>query len=93
MAAAYAYADGGRLSPEIEALKMIDRFGAQAVYGRPLGIGEMRRLLTAERIVKIYVDRAEFETGYANWGIANPDAARILERAYIAARDEGLLNG
>ena len=35
---------------EIKAGRLIDRFGAQAVYGRPLGYGEMYRIVLAENV-------------------------------------------
>ncbi len=34
----------------IEAGWLIDRFGAQAVYGRTMSVKEMRHILTAEKI-------------------------------------------
>lgn len=38
---------------ELETARLIDRFGAQAVYGRPMSFKEMRRILHAEYLVSI----------------------------------------
>ncbi len=54
MAAVFAWCkDGGQAPTEIEAARLIDRFGAQAVYGRSLGVREMRRIMLAERVERI----------------------------------------
>jgi len=91
MAAAYAYADGGQMPAELRLLHEIDRFGAQAVFGRPLGAGEMRRMMIAETIVNLYHARAAAEN-WAAWETANPELAALLNAALKAAIDEGLLD-
>jgi len=91
MAAAYAYADGGQMPAELRLLHEIDRFGAQAVFGRPLGAGEMRRMMIAETIVNLYRARAAAEN-WAAWETANPELAALLNAALKAAIDEGLLD-
>jgi len=92
MAAAYAYADGGHPAPpELRLLREIDRFGAQAVFGRPLGAGEMRRMMIAETIVNLYRARAAAEN-WAAWEMASPELAALLNAALKAAIDEGLIN-
>ena len=91
MAAAYAYADGGQMPAELRLLHEIDRFGAQAVFGRPLGAGEMRRMMIAETIVNLYRARAAAEN-WAAWETANPELAALLNAALKAAIDEGLIN-
>ena len=92
MAAAYACADGGHPAPpELRLLREIDRFGAQAVFGRPLGAKEMRQMMVAEGIVHAYHARAAAEN-WAAWETANPELAALLNAALKAAIDEGLLN-
>lgn len=59
-------------------LRLIDRFGVRAVLGRDtLGAGEMRRMLTAERVVRAYRDRAG-AANWAEWAKDNPDDSRLL---------------
>jgi len=92
MAAAYAYADGGHPAPpELRLLREIDRFGAQAVFGRPLAAREMRQMMVAEGIVHAYRARAAAEN-WAAWEMASPELAALLNAALKTAIDEGLIN-
>ena len=92
MAVVYAYADGGHPAPpELRLLREIDRFGAQAVFGRPLAAREMRQMMVAEGIVHAYRARAAAEN-WAAWETANPELAALLNAALKAAIDEGLIN-
>ncbi len=78
MAAAYRYARGETDPPaEIITLGYIDRFGAQAIYGRPLGYGEMRRMIVAENVVKWHKERSVAEN-WAAWANENHDKAALL---------------
>ena len=88
MAAAYAYADGGQMSPEIRLLRSVDRFGAQAVFGRMLGAKEIRQMLVADAIVNAYHARVANENWVA-WEIDNPRLAALLNAAMKLAIDEG----
>ena len=90
MAAAYAYADGGQMPAEIRLLREVDRFGAQAVFGRTLGAKEIRRMMIAENIVNAYRARAASEN-WAAWETDNPQVAALLNAAMKAAIDEGLI--
>ena len=91
MAAAYACADGGHPAPpELRLLHEIDRFGAQAVFGRPLAAREMRQMMVAEGIVHAYRARAAAEN-WAAWEMANPELAVLFNAALKAAIDEGLI--
>lgn len=47
------------MPPDIEAGRLVDRFGAQAVYGRPMSMKEMRRIVNAEYLERLH--RAEME--------------------------------
>jgi hypothetical protein len=79
IAAAYRYAeDGGVIPREIEAGILIDRFGAQAVYGRTLGVKEIRRIAAAENVVNSYRSRQASTDWYA-WAKDHPDMARLRE--------------
>ena len=92
MAAAYACAGGGHPAPpELRLLHEIDRFGAQAVFGRPLAAREMRQMMVAEGIVHAYHAHAAAEN-WAAWETANPELAALLNAALKSAIDEGLIN-
>jgi hypothetical protein len=85
MARAYAYAEGDGPEPrELAQLKAINRFGAEAVMGRPLGVGEIRRMTTAEAIVGGYQQRARAES-WASWASAHPESSALLILAMRAA--------
>ena len=81
MALAYAYAEGDGPEPdELIAGRLVDRFGAAAVYGRPLGYGELKRMLTAENIVNAYRAR-DASANWAQWATENPELNRLLNEA------------
>jgi hypothetical protein len=90
MSAVYAYArDGGPKPKELEWMQLIDRFGAQAVLGRALGAGEMRRGMLAEAVYRAYrgytaaADRAKWES-------ENPEAYKLYLTAMKLANGETL---
>ena len=70
---------------EIKAGRLIDRFGAPTVYGRPLGYHEMRRILLAESVE--HVCRKWNEKGSGKWFAEHPDDTRLLEWARKAYLD------
>lgn len=80
MAAAYAYADGGPVSPEIRLIRSVDRFGAQAVFGRTLSAKEIKQMLIADAIVEAYHARARSKD-WAAWETDNPERATLLNAA------------
>jgi hypothetical protein len=83
MAAAYAYAEGSGQAPrEIILLNLVDRFGAQGVLGRALGAGEIRRMLTAEAVVRAYQER-ERSGNWAAWVREHPEKDRLLREAML----------
>jgi hypothetical protein len=58
--------------------QLIDRFGVEAVMGRPyLGMGEMIKINAAERIVRGYRMRSQDEN-WVKWAQANPKDAEKL---------------
>lgn len=54
------------------------------MLGRPLGAGEIRRMITAENIVRAYTERKR-STDWAGWASANPTEARLLDQALRAS--------
>jgi hypothetical protein len=88
IATAYRVADGCNChSRELDLLAAIDRFGGQAVMGRPLGAGEIKRMIVAEQVVEAYRGR-ERADNWAAWADANPYYAALLARAAKAAEME-----
>lgn len=87
MAAAYKYANGDGPKPnELVMSFYLNRFGAQAVLGRPMGAGEMRRIVVAENIVNAYRNRQAADD-WVKWAQDYPDEAALLNGAMKAAND------
>lgn len=78
-AEAYRYAESGTHPPdELVELSYIDRFGAEAVLGRPvLSAGEIFRMTVAENIKNALHSRKESQN-WAEWAGKNPAAAKLL---------------
>ena len=92
-ASAYAYADGGGISNEIQLAKLIDRFGVAAVIGRPyLGAGEILRIQAAEAVLRLYGEMKQYDD-WARFKLDDPDGARYLFAAMKLAHDMGLADG
>jgi hypothetical protein len=70
---------------------MVQMFGHVAVYGeRRLGVGEMRRMNLAQRVINAYNMRAGYRnadgvSSWAEWAERNPDDARLLTTAAMEA--------
>jgi len=45
----------GPQPPELETLRRLDRYGSPAIYGRVLGVREIRRMEMAARTVNAYL--------------------------------------
>lgn len=78
---------------EYEIGRLIDRFGAQSVYGRLLGVGEMRRIMRVEAIVSAYQSRENWrdeggKTNLADWSRKHAGLSRLLNEAMKAASDD-----
>ena len=87
MAAAWRYAEDGEPMPaDLVNLSYIDRFGAQAVLGRCLGYGEMRRMIAAENVVKAHGEMKR-AGDWTAWAERNPEKWRLLTAAMKAAND------
>jgi hypothetical protein len=71
---------------EYEALRLVDRFGVMALYGRPLTRREVRRMIGCEAIIGAY--QAMKKSGnFATWSDEHPNESAMLAecRALIAA--------
>lgn len=76
---------------EIEAGRLIGRFGAPAVYGRPMGLVEMRAIAlaeNAERAYRGYRAAVDSEAGSVSWAEKNPEQAALVARAVLALEKE-----
>ena len=73
--------------------RLIDRFGVQTVMNRSyLGAGEINRILAAEKVERLLADK-ERQNNWAAWAEKNPEDAKYLTNAMMAAKEEGLLDG
>ena len=69
---------------EFEALRMVDRFGTPAVFGRSLGYGELRRMALTENIVRAFEARQK-SPNFVAWEIEHPDETRLLRECEALA--------
>lgn len=67
---------------EIEAGRLISRFGAQSVYGRTLGLRELRRIRLAERVEQVC--RRWLAPKAGEWFAAHPDDQELFQWALKA---------
>ena len=83
MVASYAYAEEGDQMPdELILARTVDKYGAQAVFGRILSFHEIRMMTLSDNVVTAYMERARSEN-WAQWAEANPGRARLLNTAGI----------
>lgn len=93
MAAAYAYAEGsGPMPREYELGQHLEAFGVQAVLGRVMGAGELRRIAAVRNVVEAYRSRARYRDGggnenWAEWASHNHQAAEVLNMAARAMEE------
>lgn len=81
IASAYEYVtDTGGMPHEIELARYVDRFGVEAVFGRVMGAGEIRRIMTAEAVIGAYKSRQKSEN-WAGWVVEHPGEAELLAHA------------
>ena len=64
-------------------LRYVDRFGADAVFGRPVGAGELRSMVISENVVNAYNMRKDYkdEEGKVDWvafADDHPDMSALL---------------
>ena len=67
-------------------LGYVDRFGAQAVFGRAMGAGEIRRLTVVDNILQAYRMRSHTEN-WAEWAESHKRASAMLNEAAKLAED------
>jgi hypothetical protein len=81
MVAAYAHADAGDPIPdELILARAVEKYGAQAIFGRMLSFQEVRSMGLAENIVNAYGERKKSDN-WAEWSENNPSKARLLNTA------------
>lgn len=80
MSSAYNYAEGGPITDELILAWSVDRYGAQAVYGRTLSFQEIRTMDMARNIAEAYYER-QHSDNWASWAERNPAKARLLNMA------------
>ncbi len=62
------------------------------MFGRPIGAGEMFRIVTSENIVRAYNARGPREK-WAEWARENKEQSTLLNQAMILAAKMGLIDG
>ena len=62
---------------ELVLLRYVDRFGADAVFGRTPGAGELRSMVISENVVNAYNSRAKAKD-WATWAEENPGPNLLL---------------
>ncbi len=62
---------------ELVLLRYVDRFGADAVFGRTPGAGELRSMVISENVVNAYNSRAKAED-WVKWADENPELSKLL---------------
>jgi hypothetical protein len=87
MSSAYQFAEGGSPTDELILGWSISKYGAQAVYGRPLSFHEIRMLDLADNVVNAYRERERSEN-WAEWAEKNHARARILNAAGRLAQED-----
>ena len=83
-------ADGAPIetSPELLLLNAINRFGVEAVMGRPLGHNEILCMIEAESIINAY--KAKFsQEDWAKWAQDHPGLNQLLTEALKLAEEYG----
>ena len=82
-----AWVDGTGAKPsEFETASLIDRFGAEAVYGRPMRWPEIHRILVAENVeaaYRAYIAALNSDDGASGWAENNPEQAQVAAWAMM----------
>lgn len=89
IALAYRYAESdceGEAPKDLQLLWAIQKYGAQAIYGRTLGRMEIKRMTASENILNLFKERSK-SVNWAAWSTSNPAEARMLEAAAQIARE------
>ncbi len=91
-AAAYAHAEGSRVSNWIRLGQYIDRFGGPTVFGRPIGANEMYCIIVSENIVNAARARGPREK-WVEWAAENKELSKMVNQAMILAHKMGMIDG
>lgn len=92
MARAYAYANGdGPLPNEIRIARLVERFGADSIYGRPLGAKEIINIELAEDVILLYEEKSK-QANQAEWANNHPFENDLLMCALRCAVDLGYIH-
>jgi len=67
---------------ELLLLRYSDRFGAEAVFGRTPGAGELKGMILSEMVMNAYQERAASED-WAKWAEENPYLNWLLTVAVV----------
>lgn len=87
MSSAYQFAEGGPATDELILGWSVEKYGAQAVYGRTLSFHEIRMMDLADNIVKAYHERKRSEN-WAEWAENNRTKSRLLNNAARLAEED-----
>lgn len=60
----------------------MDRFGAQAIFGRALSASEVKGMILADNVVNAYNEKHK-STDWTVWESENPERARLLNEAMV----------
>ena len=58
----------------------VNKFGVEAVFGRPLFLHEIREMIIAENTADAYKAR-KASGDWAKWSVENPELAELLSKA------------
>lgn len=88
MTEAYHYAEGDGHKPrELYLIQLVERFGADAILGRPLYAREIYRGTIAERVYTVKKANMNSDS-WAEWAKNNPKDSALLERVEIMMAEE-----
>ena len=87
MLSAYQFAEGGQPTDELILGWSVEKYGAQAVFGRTLSFHEIRMIDLANNVVGAYRERDKSESWF-EWAETHHAKARILNAAGILAAQE-----
>lgn len=79
MARVYRYLeDDGPAPIELRTRNLVERYGAQAIYGRPLTVSEITRLDAVSSLTQVFYSWKRSDN-WATWEKANPKEAELLQ--------------
>ena len=88
----FAYCEGVGQSNEVNNYHACDKYGVEAIFGRPLSGGEYNRMQYARWLVFAYNSQRKTDNA-AQWIDDHPGWAEEIENARSLAIELGLING